>query len=129
VAETLSDLLLTDTAAGTSFIGHIDNPARQSWGEMISVFADCLGITTENIIPYPEWVARVRQFAGSVAENPALQLIDFFEQYFVAMSCGQLMLDTVKTRSHSTTMQTMKPVEKDLVRKYVGAWKRSGFLK
>ncbi|KAI0442588.1 hypothetical protein F4803DRAFT_353224 [Xylaria telfairii] len=129
VAETLSDLLLTDTAAGTSFIGHIDNPARQSWGEMISAFADCLGITTENIIPYPAWVARVRQFAGSVAENPALQLIDFFEQYFVAMSCGQLMLDTVETRSHSTTMQTMKPVEKDLVRKYVGAWKRAGFLK
>lgn len=128
VASTLCDLIMSDTTTA-SFIGHIDNPARQSWKEMIETLASCLGIGSTNIVPYEDWIARVRGSGASVGQNPALQLIDFFEHYFLQMSCGQLMLDTSITRGRSEKMQMMIPVGRDLVKKYIGAWKRSGFLK
>ncbi|RYP54696.1 hypothetical protein DL769_010301 [Monosporascus sp. CRB-8-3] len=126
VAATLGELLVADTAS--NLIYHVDNPSRQPWKAMISTLACALDIPPNNIVPYRQWLDRVRRFRGSTNDNPALQLIDFFDHYFLPMSCGGLVLDTTTTRLHSETMQKMGPVGGDLVMKYTTAWKRSGFL-
>jgi thioester reductase-like protein len=126
VATTLGELLMSDTA--TDFIYHIDNPSRQSWRNMISTLARTIGLGDKNIIPYGQWVNRVRRFRGSTTDNPALQLIDFFDHYFIPMSCGGLILDTTKAREHSKTLQNQSHINEDVIVKYVAMWKRSGFL-
>jgi malonyl CoA-acyl carrier protein transacylase/thioester reductase-like protein/ubiquinone/menaquinone biosynthesis C-methylase UbiE/acyl carrier protein len=126
VAATLGELLMTDAA--TDLIYHIDNPSRQTWVDMISTLARTLGLEQKDIIPYGQWVNRIRRFRGSTTDNPALQLIEFFEHYFIPMSCGGLILDTSKAGKHSKTLQNQGPISDDVMMKYVDTWKRSGFL-
>lgn len=126
VAATLGELLMTDTA--TDLIYHIDNPSRQTWRDTIATLARALDIGSKNIVSYEEWVDRVRRFRGSITDNPALQLIGFFDHYFIPMSCGGLILDTAKSAEHSETLRRQGPIDSDLMMKYIAGWKHSGFL-
>lgn len=127
VAGTLSDLLLGESTPYPIY--HIDNPVRQPWKEMIPILADALDIPRKNIIPFSEWVRRVRQFPGHVEwDNPAAKLIEFLDDNFLRMSCGGLLLDTVKSIEHSETLAAVGPVDEDTARKYIRYWKEIGFL-
>lgn len=126
VAATLGELLMSETTS--ELLYHIDNPSRQPWEEMISSLAQALDIGSDQIVPYQQWLDRVRRFRGSISDNPALQLEEFFIHYFIPMSCGGLILDTTKTKEHSKTMREIGPVSSDLVAKYIACWKESGFL-
>lgn len=126
VASTLSELLMSETTS--ELVYHIDNPSRQPWAEMISSLALALDIGSDNIVPYRQWLDRVRRFRGSINDNPALHLEELFIHYFVPMSCGGLVLDTAKTKVHSKTMREIGSVSSDLVAKYIDGWKESGFL-
>jgi hypothetical protein len=127
VAATLGDLLVSDTAPYPIY--HIDNPVRQPWREMIPVLTDALGIPREKVIPFHEWIRRVRAFPGSVEwDNPAAKLVEFLDEDFVRMSCGGVLLDTTKSREHSKTLRSVGPVGADVARKYIQAWRDSGFL-
>ena len=96
---------------------------------MIPVFADGLDIPRTNVIPFPDWVERVRRFPGLVEEeNPAVKLIDFLDENFTRMSCGGLLLETTKSREHSGTLRAVGPVSDDVVRKFVHSWKNVRFL-
>ncbi|KAL3426664.1 Iterative polyketide synthase CazM 11 [Phlyctema vagabunda] len=128
VAGTLSDIVL---ANNTPFpIYHIDNPVRQPWSEMMPVLADALDIPQSNLIPYTDWVQRVRDHPSCVGDvdNPAIKLIDFLDDNFIRMSCGGLLLDTEKSRMHSKTLSNVGPVSGDIARKFVQSWKDMGFL-
>ncbi|KAJ5608144.1 type I iterative polyketide synthase [Penicillium hordei] len=126
VAAVLGELLLSQSTS--DLIYHIDNPSRQKWREMIAILARALDLEQKSIVPFTEWVNRVRGFRGSITDNPALQLIDFFEHYFVPMSCGGLVLDTTKSSQHSKTLQNQGPIDENLMMKYIARWKESGFL-
>ena len=126
VAATLSDLLFQSSGPP---IYHIDNPVRQPWRSMISVWAHALEIPQSNIIPFDEWVRRVRHFPGCVEkDNPAYKLVDFLDSNFVRMSCGGLLLDTTKAKAHSSTLAAVGPVSDEIALKYIRYWKEIGFL-
>ena len=127
VAATMSDLLLSNTHSDPFY--HIDNPVRQPWKEMIPILADALEIPHERIIPFPEWLRRVKAFPGLVEwENPAAKLAEFLNDDFVRMSCGGVLMETVKTWEHSQSFRRVGPVTPDVVRRYISAWKTMGFL-
>lgn len=98
---------------------------------MILILADALDVPQKNIISFEAWLHRVRNFPPSLAtsENPAAMLVDFLETHFVRMSCGGLVLDTAHSVEHSKTLKKSKPVPKELVEKYIQAWKAAGFLR
>jgi nucleoside-diphosphate-sugar epimerase/acyl carrier protein/ubiquinone/menaquinone biosynthesis C-methylase UbiE len=126
VAGTLSNLLFQNDNSPTYPIYHIDNPTRQPWSEMVQVLAEELGV---QVIPFDDWVRRVGDHPGPVeSENPAAKLIEFFENDFKRMSCGGLLLDTARSCQHSETLRAVGPVAAETARKYVVAWKESGFL-
>ena len=126
VAATLGDLLISDRTPYPIY--HIENPCRQPWREMVNTLADVLDIPRDNIIPFAKWVDRVGRFPGSTNDNPAGQLVGFFDKHFIRMSCGGLILDTAKCREHSETLRRRGPVSAELVAKYISAWKNMGFL-
>ena len=126
MAATLGELLLDEQ---TSYpVYHIENPVRQPWREMIHIFADTFHIPKTGIVPFEEWLARVRRSPSPPDDNPASNLADFLEMHFVRMSCGGLILDTTRTREHSRVLRDMGPVSKSLVMKFVEVWKERGFL-
>lgn len=129
VAATLGEILLGSFAPYPIY--HIENPARQSWPDMVRVLAEALDIPQTGIIPFDKWIDRVRQFPPSNADvdNPAARLADFLEAHFLRMSCGGLILDTAHSKEHSETLRNSVPVSRDLVRKYVQTWKDMGFLR
>ncbi|TVY85269.1 Citrinin polyketide synthase [Lachnellula suecica] len=129
VAATLGELLLGNEAAYPIY--HIENPVRQSWPEMLVVLAQALGIPEGNLLPYDEWIRRVREFPPSLAasENPAARLVEFFNTDFLRMACGGMVLDTAHSREHSGTLRNCEPISKELVLKYVKYWKEMGFLR
>jgi malonyl CoA-acyl carrier protein transacylase/nucleoside-diphosphate-sugar epimerase/acyl carrier protein len=127
VAGTLVDLLMTEQPYP---IYHIDNPIRQPWSAMIPILADALGIPASNIIPFREWIERVRRSPPGVedAANPAVKLVDFLDENFIRMSCGGLLLETTRARQHSPTLRAVGPVGEGVVRRYVEGWREVGFL-
>lgn len=103
---------------------------RQPWRDIITVLCDELSIPPANVIPYDEWLQCVRQFPPSLAasENPAARLADFFETDFLHMSCGGVIPSTTRSKEHSKTLRNLRPIDRELVVKYIQAWKESGFL-
>ena len=133
VAGALVDLLVLPDGIALHPIYHIDNPIRQPWTEMIPVLAEELDVPPQEVIPFHEWIQRVKDHPRSVegpeGDNPAVLLIDFLDENFIRMSCGGLLLDTTKAREHSKTLASLGPVNEDLVRLFVKSWKDTGFLK
>lgn len=126
VAATLGELLISDTTPYSIY--HIENPSRQPWRKMVKTLARSLDIPQSDIIPFDQWIERVRNSPASVNDCPAKQLLEFFDQHFIRMSCGGLILYTAKTREHSTTLGERGPVGPGLVEKYILSWKAVGFL-
>ena len=111
-------------------IYHVENPSRQPWRQMIFLLADELHIPYANVVPFDKWVHSVRQFPGSTEkDNPAAWLTDFWDNHFVRVACGDLILDTRKSEEHSPTLASEGPIGADLVRKYICAWKDMAFLR
>ncbi|KAI1780725.1 polyketide synthase [Hypoxylon cercidicola] len=124
IAGALSDLVLSDRTPYPIY--HIENPVGQPWREMTAILADALHIPSKNIIPFDEWIERVR--AAPQRNNPAATLLDFLDDNFLRMSCGGLVLNTKKTLEHSKTLAAVGPVSEEVARKYIHIWKEIGFL-
>ncbi|OGM44214.1 putative polyketide synthase [Aspergillus bombycis] len=126
IAASLVELLVTDS---TSYpVYHLDNPVRQPWHDMIFILAGELGIPTSNIVPFSEWIQRVRSFPGSREDNPAGLMADWLEENFERMSCGGVVLETTRAREHSSTLAGVRPVNAEVTRRYLHSWKKRGFL-
>ncbi|GKZ24706.1 type I Iterative Polyketide synthase (PKS) [Aspergillus brasiliensis] len=125
VAATLSDLLFTENPHS---VYHVDNAARQPWSEMIGFLAEELNIPPDNIIPFPEWIQRVKAFTGNREDNPASVMADWLADNFERMSCGGLLLDTSRARQRSPSLQAFGRVGAEVVRRYIQNWRQSGFL-
>lgn len=126
VANSLLDILMSE--ADPYAIYQIENPSRQPWAPTIRILAEELNIPAENIIPYQDWLDKVQSCGAPIAENPAKQLMSFWETHFLRMSTGPLILDTKHSREHSETMRNSKPISEELIRKYLCRWKDAGFL-
>ena len=126
IAAALSDLVLADNHTPHHPVYHIENPVGQPWREMTSVLAEALHIPPRNVIPFPEWIERVRK--APPKDNPAAMLVEFLEDNFLRISCGGLVLDTKKALEHSRSLREVGPVSAIVARKYVHIWREIGFL-
>ncbi|KAF2800562.1 hypothetical protein K505DRAFT_228585 [Melanomma pulvis-pyrius CBS 109.77] len=114
-------------------IYHIDNPVRQPWSDMLPLLAAELNIPLTHIVPFEEWIRRVRAFPSHTSlsgqdQNPAKRLVDFVEEDFKRMSCGGVLMESERCQEHSHTMRSVGRVEKGVVRRFIDRWRGSGFL-
>ena len=130
-ARVMVDLLnidSRDSATEAYPVYHVDNPVGQPWKEMTMVLAAALDIPPQGIVPFEEWMQRVRQSSLSPGENPAALALGFLAGHFERMACGGIVLDTQRSSEHSETMAAEGPVSAEVVRSYVSSWKAMGFL-
>ncbi|KAE8395557.1 hypothetical protein BDV23DRAFT_178609 [Aspergillus alliaceus] len=126
VAASVVEILLQSNIPHPVY--HLDNPVRQPWQDMIPILASNLDIPATNIVPFSEWIRRVRSFPGSREDNPASVMVDWLENNFERMSCGGLLLEPTKARQHSSTLARVGPVKEEITRRYFENWKKCGFL-
>ncbi|KAF1347668.1 beta-ketoacyl synthase [Delphinella strobiligena] len=125
IAAALSELVLADNTPYPIY--HIENPVGQSWEEMNRILAECLHIPTSDIVPFDDWLERVRK--APQKDNPASTLLEFLDDNFLRMSCGGLVLDTKHSVEHSKSLAAVGPVPEKVLRKYIHIWREIGFLK
>ncbi|CBF86046.1 hypothetical protein AN2032.2 [Aspergillus nidulans FGSC A4] len=131
-ASIMVDLLSISGSKGSGEVYpvyHVDNPVGQLWKEMVTVLAASLDIPPHGIVPFREWIQRVRQSSLPPAQNPASMGLGFLESHFERMACGGIVLDTQHSREHSETMAAQGPVSAEVVRSYVSSWKAMGLLR
>ncbi|KAF3766625.1 hypothetical protein M406DRAFT_38109 [Cryphonectria parasitica EP155] len=127
VAAVCTDLLLNHEEPCYP-VYHIDRRLQMGWREMIPIFVKTLLMQKEDIIPFGDWLRRVRNFQGQERDNPAVRLMDFLEQDFERMSCGGVLLGTRHTHEHSETFRQAKSLDSNAVVRYIRAWRDTGFL-
>lgn len=126
VGEAASVLLdLLDATSNLHEIYHVEGP-RQPWSDLNSVICADLGFSSP--VPYTSWLQKVEVQAGDFSENPAAQLLWFFETEFERMDCGELILDTGKSLQHSKTLRDACVINDKLMRTYMSYWRRVKFL-
>ncbi|MCJ1394621.1 hypothetical protein MMC18_007501 [Xylographa bjoerkii] len=129
-AAVMADLVLNPNASHPVY--HVDNPVGQPWKDMNRVLAAALGIPEPNILPFKDWVRRVRASPlVPETENPAARtgMPDWLETNFERMACGGLILDTERVQEHSDTMaRDVGPVSAELVNKFLDYWREVCFL-
>lgn len=125
VATVLGEILLAQDPA--AHIYHVENPQRQPWSAMIPLLADELGVSRRNIVPFPEWLDRMRLFPDAKA-NPAKRVEAFLDDHFVRMACGGVTLDTQAAQERSPRLKEVGVVGPDLIKRYVQGWRDVGFI-
>lgn len=118
-AEALSEILFHQEPL--SAVYHLENPARQSWEEVVRLMSEELRISSSSIIPLETWLDLVDAVPGP--GNPAAGLTQFLREDFSKMSCGFVVLDTSNSRNVSSTMANMTSVGENSIRAYVSYWK------
>ena len=100
---------------------HVENPIRQPNCDLAVILGHELGLDGP-LLAFDEWLVKVRE------TGDARELLEFFENDFEKLSGGTISLDTRAARLASSTLQSTSGVKKELVVKYVEAWKAADFL-
>jgi acyl transferase domain-containing protein/nucleoside-diphosphate-sugar epimerase/acyl carrier protein len=142
VADTMVDLLLPsdehfDGEGGGGGrepdaypVYHIDNPLGQPWKEMNLTITKILGIPSDRVIPYSDFLHLLQTSKlDRDREIPAAKIMEFFTRAFLHMACGGLVLDTSRSEEHSVSLAGQGVVGEELVRLYVERWREMGVLK
>jgi hypothetical protein len=122
----MSELLFAPSIPTTSIL-HLENPIRQPWSQILSIFASRLGLADDTQIPFPEWLDLVNKH-GQPVDNPCVKIASFLEQEFLRMATGQVVLDTTVAKRVSSTLAGSKAVPEDVLVKYVEYWKSEKFI-
>ena len=119
---------------------HIVHPRGVPFNTLIASAASPLNVP---LVPYPEWLSRLTEahksqsFSATELErapeaNPALRLFSFFQSARVGPDwepLGVARLDTARAvRVSNILAKDAKPLGEENVRKWMSAWRASGFL-
>lgn len=103
---------------------HLENPIRQPWPDMCTVIERNLSLETVQRMPYKDWLNKV-----AASNENSRDLLEFFQNHFLHMSSGSLILDTTLARKTSATLRSTGSVDIRTIDSYLGHWRRTGFLK
>ena len=111
---------------------HLVHPHPVSWHDLVAPVAQELGVP---LVPYTTWLAALEGSAegkeDAARENPALRLLDFFRSFAQRNEkplLGLWQLETKQAVEASETLARMPQLEEVDVRRWVAAWRTSGFL-
>lgn len=108
----------------------MENPSRQSWSGLLHNLASILGGEGEPLplIPFSEWIDRVRSLGDDPERNPAFKVINFLENDFVRMAAGTVILRTAEARLDSPTMVRSTSLDRQHLEEYVAYWRSVGAM-
>ena len=108
----------------------MENPSRQSWSGLLHNLATILGGPAGRlpIIPFRDWLDRVRALGDDPERNPAFKILDFLENNFVRMAAGSVTLRTATARLDSLTMVRSTSLDMKHLEEYINYWRSVGVM-
>ncbi|KAH7166363.1 male sterility protein-domain-containing protein [Dactylonectria macrodidyma] len=130
--DILSDIILELSFMGVSgassaiSVYHAVNPRSVDWAELAPTVASLVGIESNNIVPWGEWVSALRlsEKSSNLKANPGVKLLDFFES-LDAKGHDDMMMPPLATKISSTkskTMASLNPVGTEWMALWVKQW-------
>ncbi|TFK36292.1 hypothetical protein BDQ12DRAFT_687165 [Crucibulum laeve] len=110
---------------------HMENPSRQSWSGLLHNLSHVLGTRDAPLplIPFEEWLEKVRTFSNDQNENRALKVMNFLTHDFIRMASGTVVLGTSRAKDDSPTMVRSTSIDRQHLEEYCAYWKRVNLLK
>jgi len=129
--------------SGKVSVNHIVHPTPKPWAQLLPVIQDTLASSSKHasatpvsLIPYPEWVALLKQktqeaekdsqldHAALAQRNPAMKLLDFYEGLLDEGGDQTLgiKLDMDKTMGESDKLRALEPLKDEWVAGWVKEW-------
>lgn len=109
---------------------HLVHPYTVPWTVISETASKVLEVP---IIPYNEWLSRLQDAVRNSSNdsdapkhNPALKLIDFYENDLVEVS--PLSIATDKAVKVSRSLREAKKMDTQEVNRWIGYWKKVGLL-
>jgi nucleoside-diphosphate-sugar epimerase len=103
---------------------HVVNPSKATWSELLPAVLQYAGASLE-VVSFNDWVHALRQSSSMpehIGQNPAMKLMDFFEDLQKSVGKLQPMLDTAKTIRRSETMARLGPVSVEWMATWMSQW-------
>ncbi|GAA5892683.1 hypothetical protein JCM6882_000555 [Rhodosporidiobolus microsporus] len=136
-ASTIYDLVLSPRpAARTSQCWHVLQPNLVPFSDVLDALA-AAGMQFERVPP-AEWVEKLAKGPQDPVVNPTIKLLEFYKSKYSAAPAASAAaappaprkkLDCTHTLAASESLRAAPTVGKELMAKYVEAWRSSGFLK
>lgn len=91
---------------------------------MCTIIERMLSLETAQRMPFQVWLNKV-----TASNENSQELLDFFQNHFLHMSSGSVVLDTTLARNASSTLRSTGGIDMSTIGLYLNHWRRSGFLK
>src|SRR6266478_1556877 len=119
---------------------HIVHPRGVPFNTLIASAASSLNVP---LVPYSEWLSKLSEehktqthseanLEKAQSANPALRLFGFYQSARIGPEWEPLSVARLETkravRVSNVLAERVKPLGEENVRKWVGAWRASGFL-
>lgn len=131
----LSEALSTGSGALSVF--HCVNPEVITWQDLVPAIVEELSTPEKKLmtVSFEEWLTRLQNSAGEldldeakmdefVVQNPAVKLLDFYQQLLVGGgdngTHGRLALD--KSVCRSQALADLRPVQPEWMRRWISEW-------
>ncbi|KAJ6485861.1 L-aminoadipate-semialdehyde dehydrogenase [Mycena sanguinolenta] len=121
------EVVLSSHSSKSAAVYHIVNPnVSASWNDILAALAGA-GLNFETVDP-SEWLSRLANSEPDGAKNPTIKLLPFFQMRYGKAYRQPMVFFTDTTVKAAPSIQASPPVSPDLVAKWVGHWRETGFL-
>lgn len=127
-AKSVIDIAISQAQTSDLAVAHLVNPRIVSWSALVPAVKESLEKETGRemrVVSFREWLDELKsssQTTEEVEKKPGIKLIDFYEG-LLTEGGGLPALKTEKTRVMSRTVDGMKAVDAELMRKWVAQWR------
>ncbi|KAA6414504.1 MAG: hypothetical protein FRX48_01253 [Lasallia pustulata] len=116
--------LLRDSSPGSSRVYHTVNPRTSTWDSLLPTVDHHLG-NNPKIVPFAAWLKALKQSSSTtkdVSLNPAIKLLEFFENLQRNEHRPPPTLETAVTVKSSKTLAQLGPVQAEWMERWMKQW-------
>lgn len=111
-----------------SSVFHVVNPQASSWSrDVVPSILDEFPEGAVHPVPFEQWLTQLRLSAegddASVAQIPAVPLIDFYEGCLAGRDTGRSALSSVAAETSSATLRELGPLRKAWLQRWMTQWR------
>ena len=124
LASIIVELFESQARPSITQVYHVVNPSSVTWSSLLPVVEKHLGVSAQ-IVSLAAWTERMRASAihiQDVQRNPAVKLLDFFEEKSREKSRSQPAFDMTNALKRSKVLAELHPVSQEWMSIWMDQW-------
>ncbi|KIY64013.1 NAD(P)-binding protein, partial [Cylindrobasidium torrendii FP15055 ss-10] len=124
--EAIAEIVF-NTSKPASAVYNIVNPNTETkWTDLID-WIEAAGVKFDKVDP-ATWVERLANSEQDPAKNPTVKLLGFFREFYGPAFRQPIIFKTEETLKWGPALGRTPPITKDIVAKWIGHWRKTGFM-